>query len=508
MPIFGPGRSRSYAVLTHSGMAFPEPPDTLDEAPPELADVGRLARRIVSRAVQTARAEEAPVPRLLRAHLGSRSTELPVARRSWPRYDQVNVQHGLEAWLAEGGREHQLNGLTRYRHRDFGLADLLQPGGDASYLGIGSVQLTTQAAGPGGRVKGCVQCGVYLVSAGNERLVLLLRGPSDPGTFGSTQVSLEVCATDGAAAQRALEEIARLTIERNVYRGHVLTFSSEVFSHEEGALLTFQDRPQLDRSRVILPPAVLDGIERHVVGVARHATRLAASGQHLRRGLLLYGAPGTGKTHTVRYLLGQLPGSTVIIVSGPALGSIGEACSVARTLEPALIVVEDVDLIAEDRESWHSQGPLLFQLLNEMDGLGSDADVTFLLTTNRADLLEEALAARPGRVDHAVELPVPDAETRRRLIELYQGRLVLDLADPDAPVRRTDGVTASFLKELLRRAALSAAERDGRQTDGAAADGPLRVTDLDMTAALDQLLDTRNQLTQALLGGGASPRPS
>jgi len=164
MPIFGPGRSRSYAVLTHSGVAFPEPPDTLDEAPPELADVGRLARRIVSRAVQTARAEEAPVPRLLRAHLGSRSTELPVARRSWPRYDQVNVQHGLEAWLAEGGREHQLNGLTRYRHRDFGLADLLQPGGDASYLGIGSVQLTTQAAGPGGRVKGCVQCGVYLVS--------------------------------------------------------------------------------------------------------------------------------------------------------------------------------------------------------------------------------------------------------------------------------------------------------------------------------------------------------
>jgi ATP-dependent 26S proteasome regulatory subunit len=241
--------------------------------------------------------------------------------------------------------------------------------------------------------------------------------------------------------------------------------------------------------------------------VARHATRLAASGQHLRRGLLLYGAPGTGKTHTIRYLLGQLPGSTVITVSGPALGKIGDACSVARTLEPALIVVEDVDLIAEDRESLHSQGPLLFQLLNEMDGLGSDADVTFLLTTNRADLLEEALAARPGRVDHAVELPVPDAEARRRLIELYQGRLVLDLADPDAPVRRTEGVTASFLKELLRRAALSAADRDGPQPDGAAADGPLRVTDADMTAALDQLLDTRNQLTQALLGGGAS-RPS
>ncbi len=130
-----------------------------------------------------------------------------------------------------------------------------------------------------------------------------------------------------------------------------------------------------------------------------------------------------------------------------------------------------MDLIAEDRESWHSKGPLLFQLLNEMDGLGSDADVTFLLTSNRADLLEEALAARPGRVDHAVELPVPDADARRRLIELYQGRLVLELEDPDAPVRRTEGVTASFLKELLRRAALSAAERDGPRPDGPAPDG-------------------------------------
>jgi hypothetical protein len=84
-------------------------------------------------------------------------------------------------------------------------------------------------------------------------------------------------------------------------------------------------------------------------------------------------------------------------------------------------------------------------------------------------------------------------------------------------VRRTEGVTASFLKELLRRAALSAAERDGPQPDGpapdeadadeAAAGQPLRVTDADMTAALDQLLDTRNQLTQVLLGGASARLP-
>jgi cell division protease FtsH len=148
-----------------------------------------------------------------------------------------------------------------------------------------------------------------------------------------------------------------------------------------------------------------------------------------------------------------------------------------------------------------------------MDGLASDIDVAFLLTTNRADLLEHALAARPGRVDHAAELPVPDAGARRRLIRLYQGSLELDLSDPQTVIDRTDGVTASFIKELLRRAALQAAEeeapeqddterheseRDNTESDDAAS--PLRITDAHMTAALDQLLSSQSALTRVLLG--------
>ena len=101
----------------------------------------------------------------------------------------------------------------------------------------------------------------------------------------------------------------------------------------------------------------------------------------------------------------------------------------ARTLPPAIVVVEDVDLIAEERTARPGEHPLLFQLLNEMEGLNSADDVTFLLTTNRADLLEPALAARPGRVDLAAELPLPDADARRALLRLYQGSLVLNGVD-------------------------------------------------------------------------------
>jgi ATP-dependent 26S proteasome regulatory subunit len=130
-----------------------------------------------------------------------------------------------------------------------------------------------------------------------------------------------------------------------------------------------------------------------------------------------------------------------------------------------------------------------------MEGINSATDVTFLLTTNRADLLEPALADRPGRVDLAAELPLPDAEARRQLIRLYQGSLVLDGVDLDGVIERTEGVTAAFLKELLRKAALLAAEADG------AGNGPIRVTGPDLATALDQLLAGRSQLTRVLLGG-------
>jgi ATP-dependent 26S proteasome regulatory subunit len=162
-----------------------------------------------------------------------------------------------------------------------------------------------------------------------------------------------------------------------------------------------------------------------------------------------------------------------------------------------MLVIEDVDLIAEDRGMHPGQHPLLFQLLNEMDGLAEDADVVFVLTTNRADLLEPALAARPGRVDQAVELELPDADARRALFELYRGGLEVDTSGLDDVLARTEGVTASFLKELLRRAALLAATRSG---DGSG----LSVSREDLSGALDELLDTRNAMTRTLLGAAPS----
>ena len=86
-----------------------------------------------------------------------------------------------------------------------------------------------------------------------------------------------------------------------------------------------------------------------------------------------------------------------------------------------MMVIEDVDLIARERTHMHGPGEevLLNKLLNEMDGLREDADVLFILTTNRPDQIEPALVSRPGRIDQAIEFPLPDEEGRAKLTKLY-----------------------------------------------------------------------------------------
>jgi hypothetical protein len=461
---------------------------------PELADVGRLARRGLRAVLGAARAGERPrLSGILSDHLGAGAEAYDVVEETWPGYDHVNVQAGLDAWLADARRTWELVGIANFQHAMFGLGDLLAGGyGPHDPMGLrpGNPATVNLACGPEGEVRPCQRCGVYLVTQGDVRAVLLLRGASPE--FGNERVSLQIVSNDSSVAGRVATEIRAAALEHNVFRGKVLSFGQEVFGHGQ-TLLQFHRRPTLTADQLILRPETLAEVQRQVVEVARQKGRLLAAGQHLKRGLLLYGPPGTGKTHTVRYLTSSLVGTTVLELTGNAMHLVAEACSVARALQPAMLVIEDVDLIAEDRGMHPGRHPLLFQLLNEMDGLAEDADVVFVLTTNRADLLEPALAARPGRVDQAVVLDLPDTDARRALFELYRGSLRVDTSGLDDVLARTEGVTASFLKELLRRAALLAATQTPEGQELAVSAGHLG-------AALDELLDTRNAMTRTLLG--------
>jgi ATP-dependent 26S proteasome regulatory subunit len=166
-------------------------------------------------------------------------------------------------------------------------------------------------------------------------------------------------------------------------------------------------------------------------------------------------------------------------------------------LQPTTVVLEDVDLIGTERQHQSvGANALLFELLNQMDGLAEDTDILFVLTTNRPDILEPALASRPGRIDQAIEIPPPDLDCRRRLFELYARGMQVEVEDLDRFLTRTEGVSGAFIKELLRKAAVFAAAENG--TD------PLTVQDRHLEEALAELLVAGGALTQSLLGGRAT----
>jgi hypothetical protein len=360
-------------------------------------------------------------------------------------------------------------------------------GDGRSPLQLSSPALADLPNGPGSTLA-CLEHAALLVSDERGRYVVRVSGAAEH----KPTLDVEIAGLEVGEAQAVHARLGELRTELNVYRGHILDVRT---TPGGGILLEFSDLPQTPREDVILPEVILGRVERHAMGVAAHRARLLEADQHLKRGLLLYGPPGTGKTHTTRYLVGQMTGYTRMTLTGRALSAIGSVAELARELQPAVIVLEDVDLVAEERGRGPASTPVLFDLLDAMDGAAPDADLLFLLTTNRADLLEPALAARPGRVDVAVEIDLPGPEGRARLLALYGRSLPLDLTEADRQmvVERTDGVTASFLKELLRRAMLEWLSDEP---------APPAVTSTHISKALDDLLDTSQQLTRSLLGVG------
>lgn len=461
------------------------------------SDFGDAWLRFLEQAVADLPPVQTPFLARVREHVGADPAGLPIVAETLPIWEHPNLQRAVDAWLTGAGRRGELLGLAGQSKRHMGLSDLLaeQPRNQFDHSPrLGSVDYENLDAGRHGTVT-CVAFGLYLLTDGEERLALLVRGADERS--GQSEVHVEVLGPTPERGRRFLAELHALREEHNVYRGQVLTLASPEgpFRHRGVAFVGFPELAQPRREEIILPEGVLERVERQTVGFAEHAARLAAQGRHLKRGLLLHGPPGTGKTLTVMYLLGRMAGRTVVVLTGRSLGFVGPAFALAQSLSPCTVVLEDVDLVAEER----THGPsntVLFELLNAMDGLGEDSDTLVLLTTNRPDLLEPALAARPGRIDLAVEIPLPDADGRRRLLERYGDGVGLDPDGLDDAVAGTEGVSAAFIRELVRRATLLALE--------AGEEGAVGRDHVDR--ALEELLGTGGALTAALLGGAPAWR--
>lgn len=464
-------------------------PDDLSQF---LATFGSLAEAATQYAHQAKRGDRQLLTEYLSDFLGTDATAVPVNLESISPFRVVDADVALEYVVqAHGGGE--LFGVSGGESRwHTSLSEMLNPGPFGAEFTVGPVDYKSAPISASAD-RSIVAFGGYLFTYtydGVPHRAAVLNRSARPG-FGEGPM-VEVLIADDAAAAAFLAELRAAMNSQSVLRGQVVTFVNSEFEASLGnptqGAVTFHDRPEMAEEEIILPEGTLQKISRHVIGIGSRREALLAAGQHLKRGVLLYGPPGTGKTHTVRYLISQAQDTTVILLSGMALNLVGLAAQTARALAPAMVVLEDCDLVAEERGMYGSS-PLLFEVLDALDGLASDADVAFVLTTNRAEVLEPALAQRPGRVDLAVEIPKPDLAARRELLELYAGKLGFSGAVLDEVAAATEGVTASFTKELVRRSVLIATE------------GEHPVGDADLREAVTEMTSDESQISQALFGG-------
>jgi proteasome regulatory subunit len=191
------------------------------------------------------------------------------------------------------------------------------------------------------------------------------------------------------------------------------------------------------------------------------------------KGILLFGAPGTGKSLLAKAVANQTKATFIRIVGSELVQKyIGEGARLVRDLfklakekAPSIIFIDELDSIGTKRIDSATSGDrevqrTLMQLLSEMDGFNPRGNVRIIAATNRPDILDLALL-RPGRFDRFIAIPMPNKEARKLIIQIHSRKMkLLDDLDFDELSLLTDGANGSDLKAIVMEAGMFAVREE------------------------------------------------
>jgi len=213
-----------------------------------------------------------------------------------------------------------------------------------------------------------------------------------------------------------------------------------------------------------------------IVEFLKTPEKFQALGAKIPKGLLLMGAPGTGKTLLARAIAGEagvpffsLSGSDFVeMFVGVGASRVRDLFNQAKKQTPCIIFMDEIDAVGRHRGAGLGGGhdereQTLNQLLVEMDGFDPKTNIIVIAATNRPDILDPALL-RPGRFDRQVVLDKPDLKGRRDIIKIHmKGKPLAKKIDVDVLARRTPGFTGADIENMLNEAAILAARADKKE---------------------------------------------
>ncbi len=230
--------------------------------------------------------------------------------------------------------------------------------------------------------------------------------------------------------------------------------------------VTFEDVAGVDEAKEEL---------QEVVEFLREPQKFIALGARIPKGVLLVGAPGTGKTLMAKAVSGEagvpffsISGSEFVeMFVGVGASRVRDLFDQAKRHSPALVFVDEIDAVGRHRGaglggSHDEREQTLNQLLVEMDGFDTDTNVIIIAATNRPDILDPALL-RPGRFDRRVTLDRPDIKGREEILQVHvKGKPISPDVDLNDIARSTPGFVGADIENLVNEAAILAARRNKR----------------------------------------------